>query len=497
MPRDAASVIPVRESSSGEWEIYLVSRSKELRFFGGYHAFPGGGVESQDRRPGDDWPEEPGFDGAALRRAGVRELFEETGILAGQRGELEAGKARSFRRALLDSDREFDFWSSLEEAGVELDPGALRPLTRLVTPRFSRTRFDTRFYLVGVEEQEPEIWPGELDSGEWGTPEHFLHRWERMDISISAPTLTLLRELRGRDLSRDGELRLELRSEFEGSGQAIPWTPGVEFVPLVTPPLPEETPTSAFLVGHRRWILIDPGPRGQSEQEHLIGAMQSRIDAGDELVAIVLSHHHQDHVGALEVVREHFGAPVWAHPITGELLEIELERELDDGDRIDLGAAPDGHAPWTLEVLFTPGHARGHLAFFDAHHGSLLAGDLVSTILSMYVGSPGGHLETYFRSLERVRELEVKTLFPSHGPPTREARKLIDKNLRHRRQRIEEIRGLLGSEPQPLAEIARKAYQKIDPRWEEWFFRTTRATLECLEERGQARRHGEDVYSRA
>ena len=67
--RQASAVLLLRGTGS-ELELYLVERSPKLRFFGGYHALPGGILERED-----------GDGDAALRRCAVRELFEETGVL--------------------------------------------------------------------------------------------------------------------------------------------------------------------------------------------------------------------------------------------------------------------------------------------------------------------------------------------------------------------------------------------------------------------------------
>ncbi len=496
MPRDAASVILFRTQAE-EPEIYLVLRSESLRFFGGYHAFPGGRVDEQDSSAELQFDFCDSFDSKALKLAAIREVFEETGVLLTQAPLKNFSDLNFWRKSLLDEEPDFSLWNSCLENEIQVDPDRLIPITRLLTPKFSKIRFDTRFYLCEIfDSEEPEIWPGELTAGIWESPKSALERWNKGELQISAPTLTILRELKDYDFSSENKKHLSLRLEFEGSGETIPWTPGIEVLPLYTPPLPPESPTNAFLVGTDKFYLIDPGPKGEAELDHLGRAIQSRVDRGDKFEAIILSHHHVDHTQGLKPIQAQFRVPVWAHPITEELMDIAVDRILKDGDLIDLGVAPDGYQPWQMECLFTPGHAKGHLAFYDSHYETLIAGDLVSTILSMYVGSPGGHMKTYLDSLKRIEKLSIKVLFPSHGPATLKAKDLLTKNIAHRKKRTDQIHSLLPKEPTSLSEIAHQAYSDIHPDLVEWFLRATRATLEYLVEQGKAVEHEEDVYSK-
>src|SRR5207237_720111 len=80
-----------------------------------------------------------------------------------------------------------------------------------------------------------------------------------------------------------------------------------------------------------------------------------------------------------------------------------------------LGACPDGGGPGHLEALHTPGHAPGHLAFYEPHYRLLFAGDMVSTLSSVVIAPPEGDLVVYLRSLERLRTLDCRLLLPGHG----------------------------------------------------------------------------------
>ena len=81
-------------------------------------------------------------------------------------------------------------------------------------------------------------------------------------------------------------------------------------------------------------------------------------------------------------------------------------RVLADGDAIDLGGR-------TLEALHTPGHAPGHLCFWEGERGYLFTGDLVYKDV-LFACYPSTDPEAYLASLEKVAALPVKRVFPGH-----------------------------------------------------------------------------------
>ena len=114
----------------------------------------------------------------------------------------------------------------------------------------------------------------------------------------------------------------------------------------------------------------------------------------------------------------------------------------------------------------------------------------------MYVGSPGGNLEHYFASLEKVLARDLETLYPAHGAPSHDVRKLLTNTIRHRRERLDQMRTLLEVEPRSVEAMASRVYRGTDPRMEELTVRTTRAALQYLAVLGQAREVGTDQFVR-
>jgi glyoxylase-like metal-dependent hydrolase (beta-lactamase superfamily II) len=216
-------------------------------------------------------------------------------------------------------------------------------------------------------------------------------------------------------------------------------------LPLATPTLPPATHTNAYLVGPSdggEAVLVDPGTPFEDEAARLEAALAAAEERGQRLVAVWLTHHHPDHVGAAARVAERFGVPVAAHPATAERLAsrgIRVERALEDGQRIELGSAGSGAPPLVLRVVHTPGHAPGHLCFLEEGLGSLLAGDVISAVSTIVIDPPEGDMDAYLASVERLRSLGARTLFPGHGPVLIDPDAALAELAEHRRWREERV----------------------------------------------------------
>jgi endoribonuclease LACTB2 len=355
---EAASVLLAR--GPGSAEVFAVRRAPALRFFGGFHAFPGGKVHADDPATAARFLAGPGEAVSPLdvRRATVaRELFEECGVLLARRpdGSLPAADLAPLRRELVE-DR-VAFAEVLGRLGLCLRREDFTFAGTLVTPPFTALRFDTAFFVAELPPgQRAEVWPGELDEGRWTTAASLLDEWNRGACLVSPPTVTLLEAVRGRPVS-DLPARLAplLRSLEAGAVPPIFFAPGVRMIPLRTVALPPSTHTNAYLAGTGPRYLIDPGPADPDEQQRLFATVDAEQEAGRGLTAVVLTHHHPDHVGAAAACAVRYGVPVWAHPWTAQALagRVPVSRELHEGDRLDLGTAPDGSGPWQLEALHT------------------------------------------------------------------------------------------------------------------------------------------------
>src|SRR5258707_906452 len=154
-PLDAAVAVVIRFTSS-EVGVLWGRREVRLSFGGGFYAFPGGRTESEDARIevlGANGP------GATLRATGIRELFEETGLLLARGQSTLSSQARDeMRRALLNHGSSFE--ELLQQRGLTLSAGELHEAGRGITPELPPRRFDERFFfLQGAGGPEAEQWP--------------------------------------------------------------------------------------------------------------------------------------------------------------------------------------------------------------------------------------------------------------------------------------------------------------------------------------------------
>lgn len=489
----------VGDEGRTRFELFVVERSPQLAFFGGWLAAPGGTLDGGDGDPVDDEPgSRVGLD-AAHARCAARELFEESGVLIGALPSCFSGDAaRSLRLGLLAGDSAAAQEWRERTAPVPVEELGLRPVVRLTTPPFMPLVHETLFFHAELPVgAEPEIIPGELTGGWFVTPEDLTEEWTRGEVLVVPPVLRMLVQARGRDLE---EWLAALRSqqaalEF-GTLPEIQSSPGIRIAPLRTPTLPPATSTNTLLVGEELLFVHDPATYDQDQRELLYGCVERQTRRGAEVAGVLVSHHHKDHVGSVWETARRYDVPVLGHPRTLERLPPcegarPSTRPVLDGDRIELGRAPDGSEGWHLRALHTPGHDQGHLVFLESRYGALLAADLFSTISTIVIDPPEGHLATYLASLTRVRAEPACMGYPAHGPVAREAHAVIDRFLRHRAGREARImRALAGGAPHSEETLLEQVYDDVAREVLPLAAGSLAAGLEKLSEEGRVERTG-------
>ena len=164
-----------------------------------------------------------------------------------------------------------------------------------------------------------------------------------------------------------------------------------------------------------RALMIDPG----EEAERLLSAAE---ELGVQIEAILLTHCHFDHIGAVAPVARATGAPVycpeierplltdimsWVPPGFGPFESYEPEHTVAGGERLHL-------AGLDIDVISTPGHSPGHVTY--AVPGALLSGDVVFQGSVGRVDLPGGDWGTLERSIEGLlKAFPAETVvYPGH-----------------------------------------------------------------------------------
>jgi endoribonuclease LACTB2 len=497
VPKDAAAVVLVRENEAGEAELFWARRGERLSFQGGFYAFPGGQRDAEDGHTPVENCDDP--ERAAMIACAARELFEETGVLA-------ARGADSLTRGQLASVLE-DFTSGrmtfaglLAHYDLRLDARDFREAGRWVTPPFSPRRFDTWFFTVRCpRKQEPRLLTAEFDAGGWTSARAALERWHASEIVAAPPVMHAVRVL-AEGLAGDITARfLSVPQARREQVRRIEFTPGFVCFPLRTPTKPPATHTNCYLVGHSEFVVIDPGSPYDEERAALAACVDDFLAAGRRLRGIVLTHHHPDHVAGVEPLRAHTGGDVTvaAHRLTAEALEgrLRVDRFIEEGDVIELAGASALH----LRAMHTPGHARGHLSFYEERTETLITGDNIVGLGSVLIDPDEGSVRDYLASLERYRGLlpRVRVLLCGHGAAVANPAAKIDEYIAHRLEREANILRAAREGATTVDEIVARVYTDVHPKALAWAARAVLAHLRKLEEDGLVRSAGDARFAAA
>jgi glyoxylase-like metal-dependent hydrolase (beta-lactamase superfamily II) len=170
--------------------------------------------------------------------------------------------------------------------------------------------------------------------------------------------------------------------------------------------------------GADRAIVFDPG----DEADRLLGAIE---ELGVYVDAILLTHTHFDHVGAVAPVARATGAPVYVseieRPVLADIMRYvpfpgigpyesyEADHTLRGGEQLEI-------AGFEIDVLFTPGHSPGHLTFSIPSEQAVFSGDVLFRGSVGRTDLPGGDWGTLLTSIGGLVEAlpEETTVYPGH-----------------------------------------------------------------------------------
>ena len=224
--------------------------------------------------------------------------------------------------------------------------------------------------------------------------------------------------------------------------------PGVAVVPTLI--------ANAYLVGDSSsWALVDSCTPGN--EKRIRRAAERRFGRGNRPAAILLTHGHFDHAGSAAPLADAWGVRVYAHPLeipylTGQAhyppfnlstpgfftriarffptTTVNLQKRVGT---LAPGQAIPGLPDW--EMLETPGHTPGHVAFFRPRDGALVAGDAVTTMnLDSFIDTVAkrkrvcrpptpatSNWKDARRSVELLAGLRPSLIAAGHGAPMRDA----------------------------------------------------------------------------
>ncbi len=173
-------------------------------------------------------------------------------------------------------------------------------------------------------------------------------------------------------------------------------------------------------------VLIDPGFLYQEEKDEIVAYIEN-----NQLkpVRIINTHCHFDHIMGVEFIREKYNIPFSAHPEDaiwiekateqGHMFGVEvkpvqpIDSFLNENDKIKFGNT-------VFEIMHIPGHAPGHVVFYNKENNFLIAGDVLFYGSIGRTDLPMGNHEALVSNIKSklfVLPDETK-VYPGHGPET-------------------------------------------------------------------------------
>jgi glyoxylase-like metal-dependent hydrolase (beta-lactamase superfamily II) len=221
--------------------------------------------------------------------------------------------------------------------------------------------------------------------------------------------------------------------------------------------------TGVYIIGHGDVAVIDPGPEITEHFDALKAALK-----GERVTHVLVTHSHMDHSPLAHALAEEYGAKVYAG---GPVIPTECEVRLEAGD--DLRFKPDvtikdGHVfkgpGWTIEAIATPGHTSNHFAYALKEEAAAFSGGHIMGWSTTVISPPDGDMGDYLNSLEKIRDRDFKTIWPTHGPPVREPRPFIQAYIDHRRQREAQILAAMRAGATRIPDMVKIIYADVDKK---------------------------------
>ena len=228
--------------------------------------------------------------------------------------------------------------------------------------------------------------------------------------------------------------------------------------------------TRTYVVGSERVVVIDPG---SSDSDHL-DAVAELVGDG-VVVSVLVTHAHPDHESGANALAERFRCTV----------RMQRRGTLQENDQFSTDTGE-------LVAVATPGHTRDHVAFHWPDGEAVFCGDLMmgghDTAL---VAPPDGRLGPYLASLDRLRELSPRVIYPAHGPAFEKPEDALERYVRHRQLRLQQVERALAKGAQESEALLEAVYgEKLEAELRAPATAALKAYLEHLQGLGRIRRIG-------
>ena len=212
--------------------------------------------------------------------------------------------------------------------------------------------------------------------------------------------------------------------------------------------------TNTYLVGRRDPILIDTG----AGVPDYVPLLQHYLDdrGFTQPSRVLLTHRHRDHLGGVEPLRERFRG-----------LRVSKMRHRDAGlpepiDDLRDGEVVQGEGV-TLLPVYTPGHASDHLCYYLVEERALFTGDVILGGSTTVIPADDGDLLDYLASLRRLLGLDVRRIYPAHGPVIEDGPGRIREYIEHRMLRERQIIDGLNDHVETIPDLVKRIYVDVAP----------------------------------
>ncbi len=296
-------------------------------------------------------------------------------------------------------------------------------------------------------------------------------------------------------------------------------TPRIHSIPAQTAFYTGPQAPNVYLVADGgEGALVDSGFGDEQSVKARLDYLRER--PGIRLRYIVLTHHHFDHSGGAHQLRQATGAEIAMHAQEEQLLrdwQRDIPQDVDvptdqqaiaeqirrfrqqAAEAVPDAAITDGAVlsvgGLTLEVVHTPGHTLGSVCIYVGEERALFTGDTALGLGTVAISPPPhGDMRLYLESLERLKGYDAALMLPGHGRPVQEVARKLQELIDHRREREEQVLGLLADGKTTSRAMLAAIYPELDRRIVPMAVRQIEAHLAKLAEERRVERGGEGEW---
>lgn len=228
--------------------------------------------------------------------------------------------------------------------------------------------------------------------------------------------------------------------------------------------------TNTYILGSGEVALIDPGP---DIPEHINAILNG---LGDEVIThILVTHTHFDHWPACKSIQAACSAKTYGFTHKDDMQNrgdrSAEARILSNQERFEItGFIPDIRIvngdviqgnDWSVECVFSPGHASNHMCFQLLKEKALFSGDHVMGWSTSVISPPSGNMEDYMNSLDLLLQRDDILYWPAHGPGIQDTKNYVKSFIAHRKKREQQILDELAKGPNSISGMVSDLYNDV------------------------------------